>query len=73
MQFPKMVYLKAQDTSEGVKVWRIVQDSSEESQAIQDGYVTDWRECGIEEVRKRGRPPKAQEPEPIPDSSGGLF
>lgn len=85
MQYPKMVYLKAQDTSEGVKVYKIVQDSTEESQAIQDGYVTDWRECTIEatEPRKRARAKQLEQQKLFEEqqaqaqaqseTSGGLF
>ena len=84
MEFPKMVYLKAQDTSEGVKVFKIVQDPTEESQAIQDGYVTDWRECTIEatEPRKRAKAKQLEQQRLFEEqqaqaqaeqSSGGLF
>jgi hypothetical protein len=75
MQYPKMVFLKAQDTAEGIREYKLVQNQEEEAQALSEGYVTDWRECSVEEVRKRGRPPKTQ-PETIPETAPqntGLF
>ena len=72
-EYPKMMYLKAQDISEGVKVYKIIDNSEQEQALIAEGYVSNWQECGIEEVRKRGRPPKAPT-EPTPEQpSSGLF
>lgn len=77
MQYPKMVYLKAQDVSEGNLVFKLVSSQEEENQELANGYVLTVDECSVEEVRKRGRPPKAVDPEPIPEQTEpqtqGLF
>lgn len=76
-EYPKMMYLKAQDISEGVKVYKIIDNPEQEQALIAEGYVSNWQECGVEEVRKRGRPPKAQAEqttEQAPEQpSSGLF